>query len=393
MRCDLQAMERYMATGIPSRWGCPGASARGCYAIHLEKNSPIPLLRVKGKLIMNRKNTYQIAISILLILLFLPSCGTNDQGFSNTPFSQEVKQGGDEESKNADVDETGRATEPIATQEDLQNTFRVETGNLDYEGEQRNYMVVVPKDYVDDAEIPLIIYLHSHGWTAQQGMDYTLIHQAANTFGFLVAYPSAANNWNSGIGENPGWPTPNVNDVEFINTLIDTLSDNYNINLERIYAAGYSNGGFMAYKLACQLSERIAAIASVGGLISENTLAECNPSRPVPILHIHGTDDSWVPMEGGTGWQSVEQSLGYWIEFNRCENTSSINLEDLDPSDDCTVEMISYSGCADDSEVVYYKVIDGGHTWPGAGSAGYPAGNTTQDINASLVISSFFMDH
>lgn len=342
---------------------------------------------------MNQRNINQIAIAVLLILLFLPSCVSNNQGFSNTPSPQEVKQAGDEESKTADVDETGQADEPIVTQEDLENTFRVDTGILDYEGEQRNYMAVVPKDYVDDEEFPLIIYLHSYGWTAQQGMDYTLIHQAAATFGFLVVYPSASYNWNSGIGENPGWPTPNVNDVEFINTLIDALSDNYNIDLERVYAAGYSNGGFMAYKLACQLSERIAAIASVGGLLSENTLAECNPSRPVPILHIHGTNDPWVPMEGGKGWQSVEQTLGYWIEFNRCENTSSIILEDSDPSDDCTVEMISYSGCDDDGEVVYYKIINGGHTWPGAGSAGYPAGYTNQDITASLEILSFFMDH
>lgn len=342
---------------------------------------------------MNLKKIYQITISFLLSLLFLTACGSSDQGFRNTPSAQEVKQAGVEESKTVEADETGQAKEPIATQEDLENAFRVETGNFDFEGEQRNYMVVLPEDYADNEEFPLIIYLHSHGWTAQQGMDYTSIHQAADTFGFLVVYPSASNNWNSGIGENSGWPTPKINDVEFVNTLIDLLSDNYNIDLERVYATGYSNGGFMAYKLACQLSDRIAAIASVGGLLSENTLAECNPSHPVPVLHIHGTNDSWVPMEGGTGWQSVEETLGYWTEFNLCENSSSTNLEDSDPSDDCTVEMISYSGCADDSEVIYYKVIDGGHTWPGAGNAGYPAGNTNQDINASLEILSFFMDH
>jgi polyhydroxybutyrate depolymerase len=98
-------------------------------------------------------------------------------------------------------------------------------------------------------------------------------------------------------------------------------------------------------------------------------------------------------MKGGTGWQSVERTLGYWIDFNRCKNTSSISLTDSDPSDGCTVEMISYSGCADDGEVVYYRIVDGGHTWPGAGNAGYSAGNTNQDITASLEILSFFMDH
>ncbi len=175
--------------------------------------------------------------------------------------------------------------------------------------------------------------------------------------------------------------------------MIDTLSNHYNIDLERIYACGYSNGGFMSYKLACQLSHRIAAIASVGGVISSNTAANCNPLRAMPVLHIHGTKDPWIPINGTTGCNSVDQTLNYWTDFNNCTESDTIILQDLDQTDGCTTEKISYTNCRYNSNVIYYKVINGGHTWPGADPPGYPAGNTNQDFNASVEIWNFFKDH
>jgi polyhydroxybutyrate depolymerase len=264
---------------------------------------------------------------------------------------------------------------------------QIQTGNFDFEGRNRNYMVFLPNNYTGTLNFPLVIYLHSYGWTANQGMNYTLLNQVADTSNFIVAYPSAIPNWNSGIGDNPNWPTPGVDDVGFINALIDTLSNHYSIDLEKIYACGYSNGGFMAYKLACQLSHRIAAIASVGGVISSNTEANCNPLRTMPVLQIHGTNDPWVSINGNTGWLSVDQTLSYWTNYNNCVEADTIILPDLDQTDGCSVEKISYTNC---SNVIYYKVINGGHTWPGAGPPGYPAGNTNQDIHASTLILNFF---
>ena len=270
---------------------------------------------------------------------------------------------------------------------------QIETGSFDFEEHHRNYMVYLPKNYNGTINFPIVIYLHCYGWTAQQGMNYTKLHQVADSSDFLVVYPSAINNWNSGIGDNPNWPTPNVDDVGFINAMIDTLSNHYSIDLERIYACGYSNGGFMSYKLACQLSHRIAAIASVGGVISTNTSANCNPFRTMPVLQIHGTGDPWVPIKGATGWHSVDQTLSYWTNFNNCAKADTIILQDLDPTDGCTVEKISYANCNNKIIVIYYKVINGGHTWPGAGPPGYSAGNTNQDFNASIEIWNFFKDH
>jgi len=254
-------------------------------------------------------------------------------------------------------------------------------------------MVFLPTNYTGTVNFSLVIYLHCYGWTALQGMNYTKLHNVADISDFIVVYPSSIDNWNSGIGDNPDWPTPNVDDVGFINAMIDTLSIHYSIDLERIYACGYSNGGFMSYKLACQLSHRIAAIASVGGVISSNTAANCNPLRAMPVLHIHGTEDPWVPINGTMGSHSVDQTLSYWTNFNKCAEANTTILQDLDQTDGCTAEKISYTNCSYNSNVIYYKVINGGHTWPGADPPGYPAGNTNQDFNASVEIWNFFKDH
>ena len=100
---------------------------------------------------------------------------------------------------------------------------QIQTYSFNFDGDNRNYMVYLPNNYRFDTNFPLVIYLHCYGWTAQQGMDYTNLHQIADTAGFIVVYPSAIPNWNSGINDNSDWPTPDVDDVGFINALIDTL--------------------------------------------------------------------------------------------------------------------------------------------------------------------------
>jgi polyhydroxybutyrate depolymerase len=266
---------------------------------------------------------------------------------------------------------------------------QTQNGSFDFEGHQRNYVVYLPNNYTDTIDLPMVIYLHSYGWTAMQGMRYTLLHQVADTSNFIVVYPSAINNWNSGIGDNPDWPTSDVNDVGFINAMIDTLNNHYSIDLERIYACGFSNGGFMSYKLACQLSHRIAAIASVSGVMSSGTAVNCNSLHKIPVLHIHGTADNLVGNEV-SGWYSVDQTLSYWTDFNDCVQVDTVLLPDLDKTDGCRVTKISYSSCSDESNVIFYKVINGGHSWPSATADYSWAGAKTNDINASVEIWNFF---
>jgi len=267
----------------------------------------------------------------------------------------------------------------------------IQTGSFDFDGRLREYMVYLPNNYTGSIDFPLVIHLHSGGWTAQQDMDYIKLNQVADTSGFIVVYPSAiGKRWNSG---GVPAPDPDVDDVGFINALIDIMSNRYSIDLERIYACGYSRGGFMAYTLACQLSDRIAAIASVAGVLSTSSAANCHPLRTIPVLHIHGTADTWVPINGTSDIYSADQTLSYWTSFNDCGQVDTTILPDLDATDGCTVEKITYTNCSDNSNVVYYKVINGGHTWPGAGPPGYSAGNTNQDINASVEIWNFFKNY
>jgi len=267
----------------------------------------------------------------------------------------------------------------------------IQNGSFKFDEFTRNYMVYLPTNYTGSSNFPLVICLHPYGRTAEWMMNYANMNQAADASDFIVVYPSAIPNWNSGVADNPDYPTPDVDDVGFINALIDIMSNSYSIDLERIYACGYSNGGFMSYKLACQLGNRIAAIASVGGMLSTSTAASCSPLRTMPVLHIHGTADPYALINGGTGFYSVDQTLSYWINFNDCVQIDTTTLPDLDPTDGCTVEKITYTTCSDNCSVVYYKVINGGHTWPGASPLAM--GNTNQDFDASVEIWNFFKNH
>jgi polyhydroxybutyrate depolymerase len=269
---------------------------------------------------------------------------------------------------------------------------QIQTGSFQFEGKTRGYIVFLPQNF--ESNMPVVLSLPGYYETAQWYMDYTMMNNVADTAGFIPVYPEAIYpGFNSGIGENPSWPTPNVNDVGFIDALIDTLYNYYSIDLQRIYVCGFSNGGFMANKLACELSGRIAAIASVAGIISYGMANNCNIQRTMPVLHIHGTADDTVPFNGATGWFSVDQTLDYWTSVNNCVKIDTVQLPDLDPSDGCTVKKISYTNCSNGSKVIFYKVINGGHSWPSAAADYSWAGNRTKDINAVEEIWNFFKSY
>jgi len=261
---------------------------------------------------------------------------------------------------------------------------------MEFDDWERKYLVMVPDNYSGDEGYPLVIYLHSgSGNNIRRDMGYVDINWVGNDNNFIIVYPAARPSWSSGIGDNPLIKVPDNDDVLFISNLIDHLSEEYNVDLSRVYATGWSNGAFMAYKLACQLSHRIAAVASVGGMMSYSTMEECNPTRPVSVLSIHGTKDNWMNFEGEEGWHSVDETVEYWSEINQCQISEMSPVPDLDSSDGSTVEKIAYQDCLDSSSVVLYEVIDGGHAWPDMPKdLGY--GSINRDINAGEVIWEFF---
>jgi polyhydroxybutyrate depolymerase len=274
---------------------------------------------------------------------------------------------------------------------------QVQTGGFEFEGRMRNYLVFLPQNYDGVTKMPLVLNLHGYTLYAQQQLDYSQMNLVADTAGFVVVYPNSVTpetTWNSGIYDSPIAPAnPNINDVGFLSALIDTLAEHSAIDAKRIYCCGFSNGGFMSFKLACQLSNKIAAIASVAGVISYTTASGCNCDS-MPVLIINGTADGIVPYAGTTGWHSVEQTVNFWTTHNLCSESDTTSLPDTDALDGCTVERIRFTDLSGNHRVIFHKVMNGGHTWP-SGDKRYlflswgDIGKTNGDINASAEIWNF----
>ena len=263
-------------------------------------------------------------------------------------------------------------------------------GSVIHDGIQRDYILYIPAIYDGSADFPLVLNFHGFGSNANEQMFYGDFRDIADTEGFLLVHPqgtslNGSQYWNVG---SPGSSGSTIDDVGFTEALIDELANLYTINLDRVYATGMSNGGFMSFLLACQLSEKIAAIASVTGSMTLDTYANCNAQHPTPILQIHGTSDNIVPYNGNTGSLSIDDVISYWVNYNNCDTNPTITtFPDLDPSDGSIVEHIVYTGGDNASTTEHMKVIGGGHTWPGSV---FILPETNQDINASNEIWEFF---
>ena len=262
-------------------------------------------------------------------------------------------------------------------------------GSMIHDGIQRDYILYIPAIYDGNTDVPLILNFHGFGSNANQQLVYGDFRDIADKEGFLLVHPEGTllngnQHWNVGsftIGST-------TDDVSFTEALIDELANLYAINLDRVYATGMSNGGYMSFLLACQLSEKIAAVASVTGSMTPETYNACNAQHPTPILQIHGTGDSTVPYNGDTWTRSIEDVISYWANYNNCEtNPTTKALADIDPSDGSTVEHIVYIDGDNGLTTEHMKVIGGGHTWPGS-AFNFPG--TNYDINASMEIWQFF---
>lgn len=262
------------------------------------------------------------------------------------------------------------------------------TGTLMHDGLTRDYILFVPSSYSSSQPTPLVINMHGYTSDANAQMLYTDFNSDADTAGYIVVYPNGVNNaWNSGFN----FPYESgVDDVGFISKLIDKLSSEYNVDECRVYATGMSNGGFMSYRLACELYDKIAAIASVTGSMTAGMLTHCNTTRPISVMEIHGTADSIVLYNGSLGVTSVEDNLAFWANKNPC--FGSVTSQDLPDvvNDNTTITKLSYPNCADGTELVTFRVNGGGHSWP---SSVVDIDVTTKDINANSEIIQFFNKH
>lgn len=249
----------------------------------------------------------------------------------------------------------------------------------------REYIVYVPAVYDESIPTPLLFNFHGYRGQANIHMNSTGMRSVADTAGFILVYPQGSQYFGSTHWNVGAWTIgTTADDIGFTSAMIDTLSSSYNINLERVYSCGYSNGGYFSFELACQLSDRIAAIGSVGGKMSSETYNSCNPSHPTPVVTIHGTADNVVVYSGSqpANSKSIPETNEYWVNHNNADPDAVVeNIPNTNTSDGSTVEYSSYLNGENCTSVDHYKVIGGGHDWPG------DWGN--KDINSNSVIWNF----
>jgi polyhydroxybutyrate depolymerase len=294
---------------------------------------------------------------------------------------------------------------PAFAGKDLRSSFM-------HDSLKRTFNIHIPPSYDKSVQLPLVIALHGRG--ANGASMVILTHKGFNKMsdqdGFIIVYPDGIElNWNDGRMDeeaNDRAHRDNIDDVSFISALIDSMIQDYNINPKRVYVTGISNGAIMSYRLACELSHKITAIAPVDGNIPIQIFQECSPSRAVSVLAINNTDDPLVPFQGGYIYGirkinlgkvlSANESIGFWITRNRCSVTPVVTEEpDVDPNDGTRVTRKQYANGIEGTEVILYAVDGGGHTWPG-GVQYLPAwiiGKTCRDFDASEIIWSFFKNH
>jgi polyhydroxybutyrate depolymerase len=276
----------------------------------------------------------------------------------------------------------------------------VVAGSLISGGRTRTWRLFVPGGSAHSMW-SLVIVLHGGGGQVEGMVDITHFDQVAATNGFLVVYPDGVDRyWADGRGTTPA-DKAHVDDVAFLSSMIDQLATRYPIDPNRVFATGLSNGGFMSMRLACELSDRIAAVAPVAAALPTNLSHTCAPTRPVSILEIQGTEDPLVPYEGGeitgpNGGQtlSATDSAARWAKLDRCGQPRYVPIF-TGSAGATTIRGTTYDDCRDGSQVQLLTVEHGGHTWPG-GEQYLPVGiigRTSDLIDASQEMWTFFDKH
>ena len=249
---------------------------------------------------------------------------------------------------------------------------------INHDNLQREYLLYIPESYTAEEPVPLVFSLHGAGGTKESQYNLSQFNLLAESENFILVTPEAtavagpANVWNQ--QNNPD----GADDVGFINALIDEIAGQYNIDMQRIYLAGSSNGAFMALQITCELSDRIAATAAIKGYMTPDQLERCNPTTPTAIIQMHGTEDPLVPYEG------VAATIEFWSSFNQTNQTPDISMRpDTDPANGNTTNSFLYTDGTNGTQVEHLEVVNGVHDWFGEPGTNY-------DINASLEAWLFF---
>ena len=294
-------------------------------------------------------------------------------------------------------------------------------------GSPRTIQVHLPADYSKKKRYAVVLVLHGIGGDGSLVARISHFNKTADQFGFIVVYPNSRDGrWTAApdagvrtigpigrrrsilddmarapraddVGGNP------LNEMPFFNDLLDQIESEYSVDVSRIYATGYSDGAFMDFRLGCQMSDRIAAIATVGAVLPESLAESCSnwSWRAVPLLMMNGTDDPMVPYRGrmsnsvGFYLLPANETLKQWAKINSCgQKPQRTTIAPKTPGG-LETRVETYTDCSEGATAILYSIEKGGHTWPG-GEQYIPVrfiGKTNGDLDASEVIWNFFAAH
>ena len=278
------------------------------------------------------------------------------------------------------------------------------TRGLEFGGRARSYIVHLPAGYSPGKPTPLVVALHGGGGNARSNAVQTGFNAEADRSGFIVVHPNGSGErrpllnalgrghfytWNA--GSCCGYAVQhNIDDVGFIRAMLAELQRDYAIDAKRIYASGLSNGGMMSYRLACEMGDSFAAI---GVVAAAQTAYEPRPTQPVSVIHIHGSADQNVTLPGGIGAKALDrtpkppvlEAIEFWAGFNGCAAAQT--------TQNGRVRQSLYSGGRNGSEVAFYLIEGGGHSWPGGEQMLAMLDPPSQDLAATSLIWQFFAAH
>lgn len=276
----------------------------------------------------------------------------------------------------------------MTTKRRKSRSYRIEVGGM-----TRSYLLHLPPADDRVGSWPLVLVFHGRLGAAEGIERLTGFSDLADSEGFIVAYPQGiGRSWNAGHGAGEA-TVRDIDDVAFIESLVTLLVDEVGVNGRRVAAAGMSAGASLVHRLACEMPERIPAIAAVAGTIASSIAVTCRPVLPVSVLQIHGTADPIVTWEGdvplsSARMESVDETVSGWVERNRCNPEPEVELA----SDRYVRETYV---ATDGTTVTLYTVIGGGHTWP-SGQQYLPErviGPTSRALDATQLAWDFFKCH
>ena len=276
-----------------------------------------------------------------------------------------------------------------------------------WQGKKRTYFLHVPPNSSKRTSMPLLVALHGGGGTGSGFPNFLQgrFQALADRDGFVVVFPSAIKkNWNDGRTARLKPGQKDIDDVGFIEQIVTTIASDYPIARDKLFITGMSNGGWMSARMLCEIPELFAGAALVASTLSEGYFPKCNPANNTSILVINGTEDPLLPYDGGPtasiGNQEELRIIGtqgfidFWAKHNDCNTTPILEeLPDKRRFDGTTISKYTYTACQKGTKVILYKIIGGGHTWPGQkpmlGSK-MILGRESKEINACDEIWEFF---